>query len=452
MTETPKHKPRVGNRLTDLMLPRLKPGPLRVVKGKNGNPDTTRQAPKSYPDGHGLYFVVAGATSRHWLFRYKFQKRPRYLGLGSYPTVSLADARDKASNARKLIDAGKDPVAERELEKSADAIAAAAEAVATRAEQTTFAVCYDAWFKNERPGWKNDKHIQQVESSFETYAMPTLRNAPIGKVSVDMVEAVLRPHWTTKHETMSRLRGWMAAVFAKAKADGHFGGDNPAAWADNLKYRLPKFSRSESINHHPAMPYRAVPVFMVGLRKLEGIGPRCLEFTILNANRTSETTGMRWSEIDMDAAEWVVPANRIKAKKEHRVPLSDRSLAILKEMQGLSEEYVFPSRDGKGPLSSGAMLMLMERQKQGQFTVHGFRSSFRDWAAEQTDAPDPVCEACLAHAVPDAVVKSYKRTTFFDLRAELMQAWTDYCDRPEPMRAVKAEPKKTLRLRFKSAE
>jgi integrase len=150
--------------------------------------------------------------------------------------------------------------------------------------------------------------------------------------------------------------------------------------------------------------------------------------------------------------EWVVPANRIKAKKEHRVPLSDRSLAILQEMQGLSEGYVFPSRDGKGPLSSGTMLMLMGRQKQGQYTVHGFRSSFRDWAAEQTDAPDPVCEACLAHVVSDAVVKSYKRTTFFDLRAELMQAWTDYCDRPAPMRAVKAEPKKTLKLRFKSAE
>jgi integrase len=432
MTKT--HKPRVGNRLTDLILPKLKPG-------------------KAYADGLGLYLKVESDTSRHWFYRYKVNKAERFMGLGSYPAVTLADARQEADRWRRVKAAGKDPLTERDRERAEKAARAAHE----QARRVTFKQHAEEYLREHEDDWRNPKHRAQWRSSLEQYVYPIIGDMVIGDITVDDVLRVLKAPaengkslWREKAETMSRVRGRIEEVLSSAKAAKLREGENPAAWKDNLKHLLGKRNREESIVHHRALHYAKVPEFMQKLRDREGVAARCLEFTILNASRTSETTGARWPEFDLERKVWIVPANRIKAKRAHTVLLTDRSIAILKEMQGLSADFVFPGRDDKAGLSNNAMLILIERMGYGEkTTTHGFRSAFKDWAREMTNFPDVASEISLAHRVGDQTFRAYARGELLAKRRMLMEAWANYCGKPATATVVPIGEGKRKKLGLK---
>jgi integrase len=427
------HKARLHQRLTDLMIPKLKCGPLR--SRASGDATTEAYAPKAYPDGDGLYLVCTSPTSRHWSFRYKLDKRERVMGLGSYPAVSLATARELAGVARKMKQSGIDPIEQRRAATSDQEAASAAKAAAAEAKARTFKVCALEWYGNNRDSWSNAKYQSQVWDAIERYALPVIGDMPIDEVQPANILAVVTPHWSRARETMSRLRTNIAGVFSMAKAKEWRTGDNPAAWADNLQHLLPKRARSEAVNHLPAMPYEDIPAFMAELRKQDLVSARCLEFTILNASRTSESTGARWAEMDQGARIWTIPSERIKARRQHKVLLCDRSIEILKVMEGLSPDYVFPSRDGRAKLSDNAMLLLLDRMGHGNITAHGFRSAFKDWAREQTNFPNEASEISLAHSVGDKTERAYARGAMLKKRRQMMEAWANYCTR-EPVSNV----------------
>ena len=372
-----------------------------------------------YPDGGGLYLQVNGPTSKSWVFKFKLDGRARDMGLGSLSAVSLAEARRKAAQARRLRSEGSDPIAKRGAQRAQERL--------TAARSVTFRDCAEQLISSHEAGWKNEKHRQQWRNTLITYAYPVLGAIPVGDVSTDLVLKVLEPIWATKTETASRLRGRIEAVLNWAKAREMRTGENPAQWRGHLDHLLPARSKVRRVVHHPAMPYRDVPAFMARLRRREGITPRALDFTILTAARTSEALGARFIEFDLKARLWTVPAERMKAGKEHRVPLSARALAIVKEMSALQlGEFVFPGAKRSRPLSDMALLMLLRDLEPG-VTTHGFRSSFRDWAAERTNTPSFVAEAALAHVVADKVEAAYRRTELLDRRRSLMEAWARHC-------------------------
>jgi integrase len=275
------------------------------------------------------------------------------------------------------------------------------------------------------PSWRNEKHKAQWDSTLETFVYPIIGNTPVGNIDTDAVLSILQPQWLTKAETMGRVRGRIEAVLDFAKAKGWRQGENVARWAGHLKNLLPTRSRKKRIQHHPSMPYAQLPAFLKKLREREGTTARCLEFTILTASRTSETTAATWSEFDLDAKIWTVPANRIKGEREHKVPLSDRAVQILRGMQGKSPKWVFPGNKGLH-LSNNSMLVLLDRMGHGDVTVHGFRSSFRNWSGEQTNYPREICELALAHVNSDETEAAYLRTDFFEKRRKLMRDWASY--------------------------
>ena len=438
MSDTPEtmpertYRPRVGNRLTDLMLPRLKPGKILESGKKQGQPRA-----KFYPDGLGLYFVVAGPTSKYWVYRFKIDKKQHYMGLGPYPAVSLAQARQKRDDARELKAAEVDPLAEKRKARREREIQQQADAAVDAAVKRTCRVVFTEWYlvnaTDPETSWGNEKHRLQIKDNWERFADPKIGAMPVHAVTVHDIKAILMEHWATKRETMSRLRGKLAAMFSYAKAHHYITGDNPAAWADNLQHILPKKSRTKK--HHKALPYKEIADFMAKLRAdVGGVGALALEWTILNASRTSETTGARWDEIDFAEKIWTVPANRIKAKREHKVPLCDRSLALLALAQGMKSnrhpELIFPGRDG--PLHKSVMLSTLQRMGyKSRTTVHGFRSSFKDWSREMTNFPNEVSEAALAHIVGDETERAYARGEMLAKRRKLMEAWAGYCGQVE---------------------
>lgn len=376
--------------------------------------------PGMYPDGGGLYLRIGPSGAKSWVFRYRVGDKRRDMGLGPLHVVSLQDARAKATEARRHRLAGSDPVAVRDSERMAARLAAAG--------GVAFEEAASRYVEAHRAGWKNAKHAAQWGATLEAYAFPVFGDVPVQAVDVGMVLKVLEPIWATKTETASRLRGRIESILDWAKARGYRDGDNPARWRGHLDALLPARTRVAKVEHHAALPYGEVGAFMAALRAHEGVSARALEFCMLTATRTSEAIGARWEEIDLGAGLWTIPAGRIKAGKEHRVPLSERTLEILAGMASVREsDFVFPGGRKGRPLSSMAFLMTLRRMKRDDTTAHGFRSTFRDWAAERTHYPREVCEMSLAHAIGDKVEAAYRRGDLFEKRRRLMDEWARYC-------------------------
>lgn len=382
----------------------------------------TITAPGTYGDGGGLYLQVTSPQAKSWLFRYK----DKWMGLGPACDVTLDDARAKAAEKRSQLREGVDPIAARDAKEKAKAEEEEQATVAA----ITFEHCAKTYVKTHRPSWFNAKHGKQWETTLTTYAFPVFGDVPVADVTQEQVLAVLSPIWTTKHETATRLRARIERVFEYAKAMKWRTAENPARWRYGLKELLPKIKKKALVKHHPALPFRHVPEFMAVLRAQSGMGALALEFTILCACRTCEALGARWSEIDMDAGVWVIPPERLKVKDKgpHKVPLSSAALNVLRKAEVFSQnDLVFPGAKEGRRLSVNAMLKVLERMQRHDITVHGFRSAFRDWAAEETHHPNEVCEAALAHTIRDASERAYRRGDLFKKRAALMQDWAHYC-------------------------
>lgn len=373
-----------------------------------------------YADGHNLYLQVNRRGTKSWLLRYVRNGRERWMGLGPLHTLTLEEARARATAARQRLLDGNDPLADRQAQRAARALEAA--------KTKTFAECATAYFEAHERKWKNVKHRKQFLSTLKHYAFPILGELPVSEIDTGLVLSVIKPMWESKTVTADRVRHRIEKVLNWATFHGLRKGDNPARWKGNLSEVLPSRQRITKTKHFAALPFADLPAFMVMLRARDNISARALEFTILTAARTSEVTGARWAEIDLASRVWTVPAGRIKGGREHRVPLSDRAVAILKAMPR-EGEWVFPGgRKGK-PLSNMAMdktLRLMGF-KDGRATVHGFRSTFRDWAAERTAHPNHVIEMALAHTIGSKVEAAYRRGDLFDKRQRLMADWVKYC-------------------------
>jgi integrase len=379
-----------------------------------------------YADGGGLYLQVAPTGAKTWIFRYSRQTpggktaRPE-MGLGGLNALTLAQARERAATCRNQVLNGMDPIAARKAGELAMRL--------EQAKTITFSAAAKSYIDSQKAGWKNAKHADQWTSTIETYANPVFGNLAVADISTDLVLRAIEPIWTAKNETASRLRGRIESVLDWAKSKGHRAGDNPAAWKGHLDAILPKPSKVQTVTHFPALPFAQMGDFMKALRQRDGIAARALEFCILTAVRSGEVRGATWAEIDMDAKIWTIPAARMKMKREHRVPLSDAAMAVLKGMKKVRHgEYVFPGARGNKPLSDMTLTAVLRRMERADITVHGFRSSFRDWASERTNFSREVAEMALAHSIGDAVEAAYRRGDLFEKRRNLMQAWTSYCD------------------------
>ena len=373
-------------------------------------------------DGGGLWLqVTAGGAS--WVFRYRVDGRLREMGLGPLHTVTLAEARNRALECRKARLDGRDPIEERKAARMAARLDAA--------RAMTFKACAEAYIEAHRAGWRNDKHAAQWPATLGTYVYPILGDLPVQAVDTGLVIKAVEPLWTRKTETASRVRGRIESVLDWASARGYRQGDNPARWRGHLENLLPKKSKVAKVEHHAALAYGEMAGFIAELRQHEGVAARALEFAILTAARTGEVIGARCDEFDLAERLWTVPGERMKAGKEHRVPLSDAALAIVETMRQTRQgDFVFPGGKAGRPLSNMALLMLLRRIGRGDLTAHGFRSSFRDWAAERTNFPAEVAEMALAHTVADKVEAAYRRGDLFQKRRQLAEAWAKFCAGP----------------------
>jgi integrase len=372
----------------------------------------SRAKPGMHPDGHGLYLQISGPRARSWVFRYTINGRTRYLGLGSAYTIDLKRAREDARRARELLHDGVDPIEHRKTKQAQRRLA--------DAKTITFDQCAEAYIAGHEAGWRNPVHRQQWRNTLKDYASPVIGNLPVAAIDTGLVLKVLEPIWCDRTETASRLRGRIESVLDWAKVRGYREGENPARWRGHLDQTLPRRSKVRPVQRLAALPYGEINALVTLLRSLEGIAARALEFTILTAARTGEVLDATWDEVDLDAAVWTIPAERMKGGREHRVPLSDRALAILEEIGGSSGRVVL--------ISDKAMSTVLKSLGYTGVTVHGFRSTFRDWAAETTAYPNHVVEMALAHAVPNAVEAAYRRGDLFEKRRRLMTDWTRYCE------------------------
>ena len=374
-----------------------------------------RKGPGRHADGGGLYLFVDPSGARRWVLRTVIHGKRCDIGLGGARPDNLAKVRQRAREMRDIARAGGDPLAMRVLQRQE-----------IRAAATTFRDYAGQYIAAKSPEWQNPKHAAQWSATLMTYAYPVIGSVPIAKVDRAMLLEVLRPIWTVKAETASRVRGRIAVILDAAKADGLRGGDNPADWAGSLQTSLPRHSKKERVVHHPALPYLKLGDFYALLRDQAGTAAQALRFTILTAARTAEVLGAQWDEIDRAQQNWNVPAGRMKAGKPHRVPLSDEARALLDALPRVSD-YVFPSSKGNKPLSNMAMLAVLKRLSRSDLTVHGFRSTFRDWAGETTAYPREVIEHALAHQLADASEAAYQRGDLLSKRRSLMQDWGRFC-------------------------
>jgi integrase len=381
--------------------------------------------PGMYADGAGLYLQVTSSGDRiakSWIFRFTLRNRAREMGLGSADTFNLVEARAKARECRQLVSEAMDPIEARKAEKARNALAAA--------KTLTFKECAEKYVAAHRAGWRNSKHASQWDATLRTYAEPVIGKLPIQEIDTTLVMKIVEPIWVSKAETAGRLRGRIEAILDWATVRGFRAGDNPARWRGHLDKLLPARSKVRKVRHHAALAYDELPAFMVALRKQEGVAARALEFLILTGARTSEVIGMVPDEITNKV--WTIPANRMKAGKEHRVPLSPSAMTNIETMaKEHGDTYIFPGRKRGEPLSNMAMLKLLERMGHSELTSHGFRSTFRDWAAERTTYPSEVAEMALAHAIDNKVEAAYRRGDLFAKRAALMGDWAKFCARPE---------------------
>jgi integrase len=381
------------------------------------------KTPGLFADGGGLYLRVGRNGSKGWSFRFMLRGRAREMGFGTLRRVSLSEARKKASDARELLGEGKDPLTQRRVENM-ERIASEKLAVA---RSMTFDQCADAYINLHEAAWRNEKHRQQWRNTISTYASPKFGAVPVQDVDTDQVIKVIEPIWNKKTETARRLRGRIEVILDWAKVRGYRTGENPARWRGHLSYLLPSRTKVRPVKHHAALPYAEISAFMKELRETKGDAALALEFLILTVARTSEVIYARWAEIDLKQRMWVVPAERMKAQREHRVPLSDQAVAILKRVMEFGDEYIFPGRVAGQPLSNMALLMLLGRMGYGEVTTHGFRSTFRDWAADQTEFANEVVEMALAHSIGNKTEAAYRRSDFFEKRRALMSGWCNFC-------------------------
>jgi integrase len=371
--------------------------------------------PGHHADGGGLYLAVnTRGTGRSWVFRTRRAGKLREIGLGSLDTVTLEKARRKATALREQFLEGRDPLAEKRRAAQLAQVAAA--------RATTFAQAAQDYIRARQAAWRSPKSIAAWEHTLREFAYPVIGQLPIEAVDTPLVHRVLQPIWDTKPETANRLRGRLEKIFDYARVLGLRQGENPARWRGHLDQLLPARSKVAPVEHLSALPYRDLPAFLGSLRERSGMAARALEFAVLTVARTGEVLGATWSEIDLENRLWTIPGTRMKAGREHRVPLSE---AVARLLAGLDQRG-----DGARlfPVSNMAMLMLLRRMGHGDLTVHGFRSTFSDWCAEQTNTPSEVREMALAHAVGDKVEAAYRRGDLFEKRRQLAEAWATFCE------------------------
>ena len=386
--------------------------------------------PGMYGDGGGLTLQITPTGVKSWLFRYMVAGKPYGMGLGPTHTVSLAEARQKALDARKLLIEGINPLTAKKQSQIAAALASA--------RMMTFDQCAEAYILAHKASWKNAKHAGQWTNTLNTYASPVLGHLPVAEIDTGLVVKCLSPIWESKTETASRLRGRIESVLGWATTSGYRTGENPARWKGHLENLLATISKSSRTKNHPSLPWQRIGGFMSALRAREGVSARAVEFVILTACRSGEVRGARWAEFDTAGKVWTIPAERMKAKREHQVPLSDAALALLESIpKDSDDDVVFAGTKGQ-PLSDMSLTAVIRRMNGDEkpawtdtngdgVTVHGFRSSFRMWAAETTNYPREVAEHALAHQLPDAVERAYQRGSQFAKRAALMAEWAVYC-------------------------
>jgi integrase len=368
---------------------------------------STTKKPGYQCDGGGLYLQVSQYGSKNWVFRFKSPEllRDREMGLGNLDTWSLAEARERARECRQAVSLGVDPIEERRRKRD--------QVRATLAERVLFKDAVDDFLSLHNGEWKNDKHRKQWRSTLEAYAFQKLGSRPVGEIDAALINEALAPIWTTIPETARRTKNRIERV---------------CQWVKDGK-PLPQRGASKRIKHHAAIPVAELPAFMAELRKRDSIYARALEFCILTAARTSETLNATWDEIDLKAGVWTIPATRMKVDKEHTVPLSNRALAIFKGLPRVGEHVFTASPDG-APLGHSALLELLRGMDGNGYTVHGFRSAFRDWAGDKTHFPRDVIEFALAHKVKDKIEAAYRRSSALEKRRKLMETWASYCERP----------------------
>jgi integrase len=399
-----------------------------------------------YADGKGLYLQVSSGGAKSWIFKYQTDRPPRRatyrtgqsskpesrkrtqeMGLGSTSTVSLQAARVMAAAYRRLAHDGLDPIEERRRVR--------ARAAVEDAKTVTFKEAARQYIAAQEAGWGNAKHREQWRRTLEMFAFPILGDLPVNDIDTGLVVQTLEPIWSKKHETASRLRGRIEAILDWARVRGYREGENPARWRGHLDKAGLSSPSDRIVAHHPALPYEEVHSFVKQLRAREGVAVRALEFTVLCATRTTETLGATWDEIDLAKRMWTIPGSRMKGGKEHRVPLSDRAIEIVSEMQAardVHQPFVFPGGKRGQPLSNVAMLAVLKRMGRRDITVHGFRSSFKDWASEKTDYPNEMTEIALAHVVGSKVEAAYRRGAMVEKRRHLMNDWAGFCENAPP--------------------
>lgn len=392
----------------------------------------TLTKPGVYGDGDGLYLQVRSADRRTWIFRFRLASKDHWMGLGTVADVSLAEARETAAATRRRVRQGIDPIDARDAERAARAAGNG---------RNTFATVAAAYLAAHELSWRNPKHRQQWRNTLDTYAAPVLGKLNVAGISTADVMSVLNPIWREKPETASRLRGRIEAILDYATTSGLRTGENPARWRGHLANLLPTRSKIAPPEHHAALPWRKIGGFMQTLAGQEGVAALALRLTILTAARTGEVIGARWEEIDPQTQVWTVPAKRMKAGREHRVPLSGEAVQVLRRVAEMTtgvapdetwpaSGFIFPGgRMGK-PLSNMAMAMLLKRMGRDDLTVHGFRSTFRQWCAESANTPREVAEAALAHTPRDKVEAAYQRGDVLERRRILMSEWAQHCLKP----------------------
>jgi integrase len=401
--------------------------PLQVKNAKPGR----------HADGDGLYLLVKETGAKSWVFRFMLGGKSRDLGLSRCPEavellkrsggteLTLAQARDVASMYRLVVREGKDPLQQRE----AVAKKLAADEQAKKVAEVTFQTAAETFLAGREGTWRNPKHRQQWYNTLATHVYPKIGATAVSEIETSHVLSVLEPIWKVTPETAKRIQGRIEVILDAARVRGYRKGENPARWRGHLAQILPARNHL-SRGHHEAMPYASVPTFLKDLRQSGTMAAFALEFTILTAARTGEVIGATWDEVDFEEAVWTIPALRMKAGREHRVPLSPAALDVLNKARLLSSQWLFQGQRG-GPLSNMAMAMILRRRSL-DVTVHGFRSAFRDWAGERTAYPDDVCEAALAHIVASKSKAAYFRTDLFEKRRQLMEDWSVFCERTEP--------------------
>ena len=382
---------------------------------------TRTKQPGMYADGGGLYLRVAEGGSKQWIFRYVTDGHMRDMGIGPFHTLTLAQARERATAARVLRLDGIDPIDHKRAQR-AELLAAAAKAM-------TFRQCAEDFLREHEAKWTNATHRQQWRATLKNYVYPIIGNLPVAMIDTPLVLKVIKPLWTRTPKTASRVRGRIETVLGWATVHHYRSGDNPARWNGLLEHALPAIGKAK---HHAALPYAQVGDFMAKLRQDTGVMARCLEFITLTAARLGEAAEATWAEVDLTARTWTIPAGRMKGGREHKVPLSNAAVALLGAMRAIRQsDYVFPGYKAGRPIGGNAIGVLAKRVSGADITVHGLRSTFRDWAAERTNFPREVAEMALAHAIPDAVEAAYRRGDLFDKRRKLMDAWAAYCAKVE---------------------